>query len=170
MVFEGKFSGNIELSVSFAGKTKTMKFSKGDSINLGAWKIKTPGYQNLVLKGLKKGGLRTFAELTNLKLTCIGEINYVPAGDRNFNYWARRSPAGILANKLPNGNGKDIDVKYWYSELWVPKGMDAPGAYFMSIGFSVGYMGMQVRHDGRWILFSVWSPFDTQDSTKIPED
>ena len=121
-----------------------------------------------MLMGLRKGSLRTFATLTNLKLTGSGEINYVPAGNKNFNYWARRGPSGILGHTLPNK--KDFKVKYWYSELKVPEGMDAPGAYFMSIGFSVGYMGMQVRHDDRWILFSVWSPFDTQDPTKIPED
>merc|ERR1740139_1847473 len=52
--------------------------------------------------GLRKGSLRTYATLTNLKLTGSGEINYVPAGNKNFNYWARRGPSGILGHTLPN--------------------------------------------------------------------
>ncbi len=41
----------------------------------------------------------------------------------------------------------------------------------MANGFSHGYFGIQVNSDEeRRILFSVWSPYDTQDPNEIPDD
>jgi hypothetical protein len=41
----------------------------------------------------------------------------------------------------------------------------------MSNGFGEGYFGIQVnRHDERRVLFSVWSPFSTDNPKDIPED
>ena len=41
----------------------------------------------------------------------------------------------------------------------------------MANGFGEGYFGIQVNSESeRRVLFSVWSPFDTQDPDKIPED
>jgi len=62
-------------------------------------------------------------------------------------------------------------VHYWYSELKVPKGQDTVGAYFMANGFNHGYFGMQVNSETeRRIIFSVWSPFKTDNPKEIPED
>ncbi|RYG00025.1 MAG: DUF3472 domain-containing protein, partial [Chitinophagaceae bacterium] len=52
----------------------------------------------------------------------------------------------------------------------VPKGEDILGSYFMACGFGEGYFGMQVNSPTeRHILFSVWSPFNTDDPKSIPE-
>ena len=41
----------------------------------------------------------------------------------------------------------------------------------MLTGFSEGYMGIQIVADGTHkVLFSVWSPYDTNDPSQIPED
>ncbi len=63
------------------------------------------------------------------------------------------------------------DVQWFYSEIVVPKGNDVPGSYFMANGFGEGYFGMQVNSaTERRILFSVWSPFKTDNPKEIPAD
>lgn len=45
------------------------------------------------------------------------------------------------------------------------------GTYFMANGFAEGYFGIQVNSEKeRRILFSVWSPFHTDDPKSIPDD
>ncbi|MGL4854361.1 MAG: DUF3472 domain-containing protein, partial [Lentisphaeria bacterium] len=62
-------------------------------------------------------------------------------------------------------------IEYFYNEITVPKGEDQLATYFMACGFGQGYFGMQVNSPKeRRILFSVWSPFDTQNPADIPED
>jgi hypothetical protein len=61
-------------------------------------------------------------------------------------------------------------VRWFYNEITVPTGMDVLGSYFMADGFGQGYFGMQVNSlTTRHVLFSVWSPFDTQDPKSIPD-
>jgi hypothetical protein len=63
------------------------------------------------------------------------------------------------------------DIKYFYNEMTVPKGSDLLVSYFMANGFAEGYFGIQVNSETeRIILFSLWSPFKTDDPTSIPED
>ena len=62
-------------------------------------------------------------------------------------------------------------VEYFYNEIRVPKGQDVIGSYFQADGFSYGYFGMQVNSaTERRILFSVWSPFQTDNPNEIPEE
>ena len=45
------------------------------------------------------------------------------------------------------------------------------GSYFMVNGFAEGYCGIQVNSaDERRILFSVWSPFETDNPDQIPAE
>jgi hypothetical protein len=63
------------------------------------------------------------------------------------------------------------DIEWFYSEVTVPPGMDPAGSYFMANGFGEGYFGIQVNSaTERRVLFSVWSPFNTDDPASIPED
>jgi hypothetical protein len=63
------------------------------------------------------------------------------------------------------------DIEWFYNEITVPKGNDIIGSYFMADGFAEGYFGMQVNSTTeRRILFSVWSPFNTDDPKQIPDD
>jgi hypothetical protein len=53
----------------------------------------------------------------------------------------------------------------------VPEGNDVIGSYFMANGFGQGYFGYQVNSETeRRILFSVWSPYNTDNPDEIPDD
>jgi hypothetical protein len=63
-----------------------------------------------------------------------------------------------------------VHAEWFYNEVTVPPGQDIPGSYFMADGFNEGYFGMQVNSaTERRILFSVWSPFATDDPKAIPD-
>ena len=65
----------------------------------------------------------------------------------------------------------DEDVSYYYSELTVPVGEDNIGSYYMANGFGEGYFGIQVNSPTeRRVLFSVWSPYETDNPDEIPAD
>jgi hypothetical protein len=65
----------------------------------------------------------------------------------------------------------DKNAAWFYNEVTVPEGNDVLGSYFMADGFAEGYFGMQVNSPTeRHILFSVWSPFKTDNPGQIPDD
>lgn len=92
-----------------------------------------------------------------------GASNYV----KNFSdYWGRRGPSVHLAYRLPEG-----DNEWFYNEVTVPAEGETMCSYYMVAGFGEGYFGMQFNSpQERRVLFSVWSPFDTQDPRDIPDD
>ena len=52
--------------------------------------------------------------------------------------------------------------------MTIPKNNDVVGSYFMANGFAEGYFGIQVNSETeRRILFSVWSPYKTDDPNSI---
>ena len=63
------------------------------------------------------------------------------------------------------------EIVYFYNEITIPEGEDVVGSYFMANGFAEGYFGIQVNSSSeRRILFSVWSPYKTNNPREIPED
>src|SRR5690606_35547827 len=106
----------------------------------------------------------------------IGDISHIVLGGEavasgaiysnrtDYYYWSRRGPSCHLAYEVP----ADEHPTYYYNELFVPTGADKIGSYFMAIGFGQGYFGIQVNADTeRRILFSVWSPYSTDDPNEI---
>jgi hypothetical protein len=86
--------------------------------------------------------------------------------DQRF-YWGRRGPSVHLSYEIP----ENVKVKWFYNEMTIPKDKDPIGSYFMSNGFKEGYFGIQVNSlKERRILFSVWSPFPTDNPKEIPEN
>ena len=82
-------------------------------------------------------------------------------------YWGRRGPSVHLSYTTP----ENTDILWFYNEITVPEKEDVIGSYYMANGFGEGYFGMQVNSETeRRILFSVWSPFETQDPKSIPEE
>jgi hypothetical protein len=82
-------------------------------------------------------------------------------------YWGRRGPSVHLSYAVP----QQAKLQYAYSELTVYTGDDPVGSYFMANGFREGYFGIQVNSaTERRVLFSVWSPFKTDNPRDIPED
>ncbi len=162
-------NGNTELSLSINNQVKKVLLNQRDvSSPVGEWTIKDTGYVAIQLKGLKKSGT-TFPVIGSLLLSGTAvdaKTAYVKDNEGNYFYWGRRGPSVHLTYQLP----EKTDIEWFYNEVVVPKGEDIQGSYFMANGFAEGYFGMQVNSPTeRRILFSVWSPFQTDNPKEIPE-
>jgi hypothetical protein len=81
-------------------------------------------------------------------------------------YFGRRGPSTHLVFETPTD-----DIEWMYSEIEIDQDQDVIGSYFMANGFGEGYFGIQVNSETeRRILFSIWSPFKTDDPNSIPDD
>lgn len=162
---KGKTSAQqATLKASFLGKSKNLHFKNQELIvDLGRYIIKSPGYQHIDLSAVV-GEISISHIIVNGTATAAGMVY---CNDPNYYYWARRGPSCHLAYQMPQtGN-----VSYYYNEVVVPEGEDIVGSYYMANGFAEGYFGIQVNSPTeRRILFSVWSPFHTDDPNSIPED
>jgi hypothetical protein len=161
---------NSTIAVVIGGQSKKIKLTKNDTIfNAGEWLLKDTGYVKVELKGIEKSG-NIFANIRNYSVsgTAINSKTvYVKNNEGNFFYWGRRGPSVHLGYTLNN----DVKAEWFYNEVTVPAGDDVVGSYYMANGFAEGYFGMQVNSaTERRILFSVWSPYSTDDPTKIPAD
>lgn len=165
-----KITGQNYLNVSINNQVKTVLISqeKDATAVIGQWQIKDTGYIAIEIKGLSK----TAAQFPNIgSLILSGSaINdktvFVKNNEGNFFYWGRRGPSVHISYQMP----KNVDAEWFYNELTVPKGEDVIGSYFMANGFGEGYFGIQVNSENeRRILFSVWSPFNTDNPKEIPE-
>ena len=134
----------------------------------GEWKIRDTGYIAFQLKGILKTG-STFGDVSSLEVqgSPINEHTaFTKNNDGNFFLWGRRGPSVHLNYIAPT----DENAEWFYNEVTVPKGEDVLGSYFMADGFGEGYFGMQVNSPTeRHILFSVWSPFKTDNPKEIPD-
>lgn len=174
----GKGILNLGLNVKTSSKNATIKATlngeskeiilKNDNfkdIDLGQFEETEAGYQKLILEAVLENHSETI-EINEVLVggeAAKGDLNFVKD---NFHF-GRRGPSVHLQYDIPE---KD-DIVYFYNEIEVPKGEDVIGSYFMANGFSQGYFGIQVNSETeRRILFSVWSPYDTQDPNEIPED
>jgi hypothetical protein len=96
-------------------------------------------------------------------------INSASADDAaTSEYWYNRGPSvhAVYDTSLSNE-----PLEYFYNEAIVPLWYDPVGTYAMATGFAEGYFGMQVNSDQeRRILFSIWSTYETDDPSRIPED
>ena len=157
----------IKVKIGNTEEKVTLKKNTAGEIEVGDFKF-APGYQKIELSGLSKSGDQ-FARITDIILRSEEEIDpkYVRNNDNNSFYWGRRGPSVHLNYSVPEGK----DYQWFYNEVTVPEGEDARGSYFMANGFAEGYFGFQVNSDTeRRILFSVWSPFATDNPDEIPEE
>lgn len=158
--------GNPRLRISLGEQFADLPLDStmsGEVLKTGTFRIKDPGYLQLNLEIKGKTNILIDELLVGGEAT-QGEVNF---NKDNFHF-GRRGPSVHLRYPIPEKSKKPI---YFYNELEVPKGEDVIGSYFMADGFSHGYFGMQVNSEKeRRVLFSVWSPYDTQDPKEIPED
>lgn len=164
-----KISGIHELMVSINNQVKKVSITeKNPSPAVGEWMIKDTGYVVIHLKRIKKSAPQ-FPTIGSLLLsgTAIdSKTTFVKDNEGNFFYWGRRGPSVHLSYELP----EKTDIEWFYNEITVPKDEDVQGSYFMANGFAEGYFGIQVNSPTeRRILFSVWSPFQTDNPKEIPE-
>jgi len=161
-------SGRSKIKINLGEQTRkiTLSNTSFDTIETGSFYINLPGYYSLGMKGDYKTG-DTFAEVTDIMITgpaAVGKLYYV----KDDFYWGRRGPSVHLRYDIPADAG---DIVWFYNEITVPEGNDIPGSYFMADGFADGYFGIQVNStDERRILFSVWSPYKTDNPDDIPPE
>lgn len=158
-----------KILVELNGKVHEIGLKAGDlgRIAVGETTL-IKGYNEIKLRGLEKAGLN-YAQIKSLQIRSKGDLKLDFVKDDNDNrfYWGRRGPSVHLSYTLP----EDENYKWFYNEMTVPKGEDPIGSYFMANGFGEGYFGIQVNSASeRRILFSVWSPFSTDNPNAIPED
>lgn len=173
----GKFSmainakvaaGTSKIIMNFNGSSKKVSISNTSfkQIELGTFQVSEAGYHFIELQGLKKES-DYFAEVKEIILQPFeGEnrIRYI----KDDVYFGRRGPSTHLVYQIPDGTG---DIEWFYNEIEIDEGQDVIGSYFMANGFAEGYFGIQVNSPKeRRILFSVWSPYKTDDPSSIPEE
>lgn len=156
--------GDSQIKVSYGKKSFKVKLNSDELVRVpvGKINIKEPGYVKIDLQGISKKGSE-FGDVSQLLVSNVkGNSNFV----RDFSdYWGRRGPSVHLGYSLPEG-----DTEWFYNEVTVPEEGETMHSYYMADGFGEGYFGMQFNSPTeRRILFSVWSPFDTEDPSEIPD-
>lgn len=130
------------------------------------------GYVRIDMQGVSKTGT-SFGELSYFRIggPAAAEVNHFVTEEKmneapNNTYFFRRGASVHYFYTLPESN-----VEYFYNEILVTPENAVNGTYYMMNGFSEGYMGIQQTGSGeRKILFSVWSPYTTDDPGDIPEE
>jgi len=157
------------LVLALNGMLHEVNLTSGDAGLIKVGKVSlSAGYNEVKLWGVQKSA-DDFAKIKNLRVRFEGELmlDYVKDNIDSRFYWGRRGPSVHLSFTVPvEGN-----FKWFYNEMTIPEGQDPEGSYFMSNGFAEGYFGIQVNSSTeRRVLFSVWSPFATDNPNAIPED
>ena len=158
--------GQSGIRVIFENKVNTITVQTNDwtSLPAGTVHLSGAGYHFIDLEGAEKEG-DYFAEVSDLLISGMDSHDLVFVRDEF--YWGRRGPSVHLNFPVPSG---EEQVEWFYSELMIPTGQDVIGSYFMANGFAEGYFGIQVNStEERRILFSVWSPYSTDNPEDIPE-
>jgi hypothetical protein len=140
----------------------------GNRVDAGTWMLKDTGYHFIDVRALQ-GTNAGYGHFTAIRVegSPVGEASsYVKNNDDNYFYWGRRGPS-VHLNYMVDST---INVSWFYNEITVPVGNDVIGSYYMANGFAEGYFGIQVNSSNeRRILFSIWSPYDTDDPEAIPD-
>lgn len=158
--------GKSRIEVSLLGKRKkvTLNSDTLSRIDVGTFKVKTPGYIKVDIRGLKINEGESFGSVAAVIVG--GEMQNIAFVAPDFStHFGRRGPSVHLGYVLPKE-----DVEWFYNEVIVPEEGDIPSSYYMACGFSQGYFGMQNNSPHkRRVLFSVWSPFETDNPAEIPD-
>ncbi len=167
-----KPSGTEEHEFSFTcgGQSHKVKITASGTFDIGDFEVKEPGYVRVDIKGSSaKPDRAQFSRINHFYASgtaLSGKLDYTPEDKGDDSYWSRRGPSVHLFYDFPNG-----DAEWFYNEATVPEEGNVPATYYMLTGFSEGYMGIQTHTDGpNTILFSVWSPYKTDNPGTIPED
>lgn len=136
---------------------------------IGRVKVSSAGYVRVDFQGVERTS-DVFAEIGELLISSDTDdlkVDFVRNNKGGMFYWGRRGPSVHLSYRVP----REVNLRYAYSEVTVPKGQDPIGSFYMANGFGQGYFGIQVNSSKeRRVLFSVWSPFKTDNPRDIPQD
>ena len=162
-----------KIAVTVLGKKHEISLPVNNSfqeVGMIEFKVTQPEYVRVELQGISKSG-NVFADVSDLIIRgdYANSLAFVKDNNDHRFHFGRRGPSVHLNFLIPE-NAKE-NVAYFYNEILVPKGEDVIGSYFMANGFSFGYFGIQVNSPTeRRVLFSVWSPFHTDNPNEIPEE
>lgn len=165
-------ANNSKSTINMTILGKTISFTTQPTVNdyfVGEWDVKKAGYIAIDLQGVSKtadnfGTVQYIGVSGNV---IDNETIFVKDNTSNYFYWGRRGPSVHLKYTIPTTE----NIEWFYNELTIPENEDVIGSYFMANGFAEGYFGMQVNSPTeRRILFSVWSPFKTDNPNAIPDD
>lgn len=164
-------SGTTSILATFQGETKEVELQdKGNkAVYIGSFSVPSAGYYFVDLQRTEQSDGNSDQSVAVKYIALGGEATSlgVHYANKDYSYWGRRGPSVHLQYEVPS---KVADVQWFYSEVTVPEGSDVVGSYFMANGFEEGYFGMQVKSSSeRIILFSVWSPYNTDNSSTVPK-
>jgi hypothetical protein len=161
-------SGESEIRITLGTTSRIIKIinSSSDTIQPVTFTLDKTGYQFFDLEGIKRTS-SSFAEISSFVLSgpvTEGKLWFI----KDDFYFGRRGPSVHLRYDIPP---EATDIEWFYNEITIPEGNDVIGSYFMANGFADGYFGIQVNSETeRRILFSVWSPYKTDNPGEIPQD
>ena len=160
-----KGTSKIRVSVGNTSKEISVSNTEYQNIEIGVFHLETPGYTFVKIEGLSKEGT-TIIDINAVLISGAATKGKVYFTKDDF-YFGRRGPSVHLSYETPEKK----EITWFYNEIIIPKGEDVIGSYFMANGFKDGYFGIQVNSKTeRRILFSVWSPYKTQNPNEIPDD
>lgn len=158
----------LKVTIQGSSKELTVEGSEEKEFYVGKWERIQPGYVMIELQGISRSA-DNFGTVSSIGIsgTSINsETAFVKDNMDNYFYWGRRGPSVHLKYTMPAS-----EITEFYSEITVPEGNDVIGSYFMANGFAEGYFGIQVNSlTERRILFSVWSPYNTDNPESIPQE
>ena len=164
----GTMDPSHTIRIKIGQTIRTLIPGTNGEIDAGEFSL-SAGYQEVSLQGMSKK-TANYAAITDLRIEINEDISGISCVKDNVDnrfYWGRRGPSVHLTYTVPAG----LNLKWMYNEVSIPLQMDPIGSYFMANGFGEGYFGMQVNSDTeRRILFSVWSPYVTDNPASIPDD
>ncbi|GGD69761.1 DUF3472 domain-containing protein [Lacimicrobium alkaliphilum] len=159
--------GQSSVAVSIGDRVHEVSIANRQfkTLPVGTFDIKKIGYHAIVIKGLP-ASQNALPDITDIVIG--GEAtDTAPYFVKDDFYWGRRGPSVHLQYQLPDSKE---DYEWFYSEVTVPDGADTMGSYYMANGFDGGYFGIQVNSETeRRVLFSIWSPYTTDDPEQIPQ-
>lgn len=158
-------TSKIKITLGSESKEVTLENSEYKTVEVGVFNSDS-GYNYIEIQGIEKSGTY-IGDITDILIggpAANGNVTFVPTSNW---YFGRRGPSVNIGYNTPSGK----DVHYFYNEVTVPEGEDINGSFFMVNGHSEGYFGIQVNGESeRRVLFSIWSPFSTDDPNQVPED
>ena len=158
--------GNSCIEVSLLGKKRKVKLESDtlSRVELGVFKVKKPGYIKMDIRGVKINNGSDFGSIAAVFVG--GDATPIACVSPDFStHFGRRGPSVHLGYILPNE-----DIEWFYNEVVVPEDGDIPSSYYMACGFGEGYFGIQNNSpQKRRVLFSVWSPYQTDNAAEIPD-
>lgn len=142
----------------------------------GSWVITSTQYMQEILDG-STGGFVTSSDADvpyqadwgpNYKVSEVylsAKDRWVPAPEMPERY---RSPSVHIWWSAPaNSEVQRQGITWFYNEITVTE--TARSTYYMTNGFTGGYMGIQDRYP-KWVLFSIWDKTSTDDNPNASPD